>query len=144
MGTARRKAGVEYDLALAWATARAPRTIDERNIAAVLCKMEEIVGVFAGAIVGDVGPSNCWLCLSERATQARAASAGLLTTANPNLLRKFAPHDQSPRLCLKYLSQPPYSPPLSFSNPSHITGKMSGILGSVYKYAPATRAGPLG
>lgn len=49
---ARRKAGVEYDLALTWATARALRTIEERNMAAVMCEMEEIVGV--------VCCSDCW------------------------------------------------------------------------------------
>jgi hypothetical protein len=42
VGMARRKAGVEYDLALAWATARALRTIEERNMATAVCVMGEI------------------------------------------------------------------------------------------------------
>jgi hypothetical protein len=49
---ARRKAGVEYDLALAWATARALRTMEVRNMAAVMCVM--------GGMVEMVAAADCW------------------------------------------------------------------------------------
>jgi hypothetical protein len=58
---------VEYDLALAWATARALRTIEVRNMAAVMCEMGGVVEMVQRRIVGDVVMHlYCWLCLSER------------------------------------------------------------------------------
>lgn len=78
---ARRKAGVEYDLALAWATARALRTIEERNMATVMCVMggDRLRWLLRRRrIVGDVVMHSslyCWLCLSSKERpQARAAS----------------------------------------------------------------------
>jgi hypothetical protein len=103
VGMARRKAGVEYDLALAWATARALRTIEVRNMAAVICEMGEIVEMVQRRIVGDVVMHlYCWLCLtSKERPQARAASenGSCLLTTNPNsFASKFAPHDDSLQL----------------------------------------------
>jgi hypothetical protein len=84
----------------------------------------------------------------ERATQARAASdllqvADQIRLVNPISLRKFAPHYPRTSTVSAY-SLIHRNHHLSPSNkPPQITGTMSGVLGGLYKYAPATRARPL-